>query len=72
MTKMNKFRPGKRYRVHGSESGMLVIWRWDDKLLVEIDGVEMVKKSLGNFCNSEMIGTDAWHFASAKNELKEV
>lgn len=69
---MVKFKPGKRYKFPGSENGMLVIWRWDDKLLVNIDGVEMVKKSLGNFVNSEIVGADSWKFAFAKNELKEV
>lgn len=69
---MKKFKVGKRYKVHGSENGMLVIWRWDDKILVNIDGIEMVKKSLGNFANSEMVGTDEWHFASASKEIIEV
>ncbi len=68
---MIKFEVGERYRVHGSTQGMLVKWRWADKLLCTIDGVDMEKR-VGHFLGTEIVWTDDWHIAIAYKKQEEI
>lgn len=66
---MIKFEVGERYKVHDSTKGMLVIARSKNKLLVNIDGVDMEKR-LSHFTGAEIVWTDDWHVAIAYNKYK--